>query len=141
MNLISTFRHQHDQIKKVASDISRDLDTGHLAIDASEIRLKLRNLLTRLKIHNSLETDSLHVNLLHHHDRLIASEANRLIGETVSMTEEIEQYRRYWLRTGAIESRPGDFIEETKTLLTVLYDRFSRENSYLFNRVEQEMVH
>ena len=141
MNLISTFRHQHDQIEEVALDISSDLDTVQLATDASDIRRKLRDLLTRLKIHNSLETDSLHVSLLHHQNRLIASEANRLMGEAAHITAEIEQYRRYWLKTGAIESRPGDFVEETQLLLTVLHDRFSRENSDLFNRVEREITH
>jgi hypothetical protein len=141
MNLISTFRQQHDQIEQVASDISRHLDTERLATDASYIRQKLRNLLIRLKIHNSLEADSLHVNLQHHENRLIATEASRLMGEAASMTEELEQYRRYWLKTGVIEDRPDVFIEETKALLTALHDRFNRENSDLFNRVEREIMH
>jgi hypothetical protein len=141
MNLISTFRQQHDQIEQVASEISQDLDSTRLTLDASDIRRKLRNLLTRLKIHNSLEADSLHVNLLHHNNRLIASEASRLMEEAANMTEELEQYRRFWLKTGAIENRPNDFIEETQALLNVLHDRFNRENNDLFNRVEREVTH
>lgn len=141
MNLISTFRQQHDQIAQVASDLSQYLDSGRLAIDASEVRKKLHNLLIRLKMHNSLETDALHSSLLQHQNRQIAGEASRLMGEAAIMTEEFEQYRRYWLKSGNIESRPNDFIEETQMLLTVLLDRFNREDVYLFNRVEREVMH
>lgn len=141
MNLISTFRQQHDQIEKVASEIARDLNSGSLKTDASEIRRKLRNLLTRLKIHNTLEEDALHSGLLHHHNRQIADEASRLIDEAAVMTTELDQYRRYWLRQGVIESRPADFIAETEMLLTVVHDRFSRENRDLFEPIEGDLTH
>jgi hypothetical protein len=141
MNLISTFRQQHDQITQVASDLSQHLDSGSLATDASEVRKKLHNLLTRLKMHNSLEADALHTNLLYHKNRQIAGEASRLMGEVAIMTEEFEQYRQYWTKSGNIECRSSDFIEETQMLLTVLLDRFNREDVYLFNRVEREVTH
>ncbi len=141
MNLISTFRQQHEQITQVASDLSQHLDSRKLAIDASEMRQKLHNLLFRLKMHNTLEADALHSSLLQHKNRLIAAEANRLMGEVAIMTEEFEQYRRYWSKSGNIESRPSDFIDETQMLLTVLLDRFNHEDIHLFNRVEQERMH
>ena len=141
MNLISTFRQQHDQIEQVAAEISRQLDARCFATDATAIRKKLRNFLMRLKIHNTLEEDALHIGLLHHQNHLIASEASRLMGEATIMTKEVEQYRRYWLKPGAIEKRPVDFIAETQMLLTVLHDRFSRENKCLFEQVESELTH
>ena len=141
MNLISTFRLQHDQIEQVASEISQQLDSTRLATDATEVRKKLRNLLMRLRIHNTLEEDALHSSLLHHQNKLVADEASRLMGEATIMTEEVEQYRRYWLKMGVIESRPSDFIAETQMLLTVIHDRFVRENRDLFVRVEGEMMH
>ena len=141
MNLISTFRQQHDQIEKIAADISKQLDSDTLATNASDVRRKLRHFLTRLKIHTSLEEDALHSTLLHHQDHMIAAEASRLMGEAAVMTKEVEQYRRYWLKSGVIESRPADFITETQALLTAIHDRIRHENKHLFPRVEGEVTH
>ena len=141
MDLIKTFRLQHDQIEQVASEISNQLDTDNLAISASEVRKTLRHFLTRLKIHNSLEESALHSSLLHHRDHMIAAEASRLMGEAATLTEEVEQYRRFWLKTGVIESRPIDFIDETQTLLDVIHNRLSREDRDLLAKVEGDIVH
>ena len=141
MNLISTFRQQHDQIEQVATEIANQLDSVKLATNASDIRKKLRHFLTRLKIHTTLEEDALHSSLLHHEDHLVAAEASRLMGEAAVMTEEVEQYRRYWLKSGVIESRPVDFIEETQALLTAIHDRIMHENKNLFARFEKEFTH
>jgi hypothetical protein len=137
MNLISTFRQQHDQIEQVASEISEQLETNNIATNASEIRKKIRHFLTRLQIHTSLEEDALYSDLLHHQEHMIASEASRLMGETAVMTEEVETYRRHWLKSGVIESQPKEFIVQTQSLLTAINDRFNRENEELFNKVEE----
>ena len=141
MNLIDTFRQQHDQIEQVASEISNQLNTRSLATGASEVRKKLRHFLTRLKIHNSLEEASLHSSLLHHQDVQVAAEASRLMGEAATLTEEVDQYRRYWLKSGVIESRPVDFIDETQSLLSVIHNRLNREDKDLLTKVEGELVH
>lgn len=141
MDLISTFRQQHDQIVQVASEISNQLDTDSLATSASEIRKTLRHFLTRLKIHNSLEESALLSSLIHHRDHMIASEASRLMGEAAALTEEVEQYRRYWLKSGVIESRPVDFIDETQSLLNVIHNRLNREDRDLWTKVEGDVVH
>ena len=141
MNLISTFRQQHDHIEQVASEISQQLNSSRLATDAAEIRKKLRNFLMHLRIHNTLEEDALHSSLLNHQNKLVADEASRLMGEAAIMGREVEEYRRYWLKMGSIEKRPNDFIEETQMLLTVIHDRFDRENRDLFVQVEGELTH
>ena len=140
MNLITTFRQQHEKIEQVAAEISTQLDSGTLATDAADVRKQLRHFLTRLKIHTTLEEDALHSSLLHHEDHLIAAEASRLMGEAAVMTEEVEQYRRYWLKSGAIENRPDDFIDETQALLTAIHDRIKHENKALFARFEDEVM-
>ncbi len=141
MNLISTFRQQHDQIRQFASDISVDLNNMQLAADATSVRQKLFNLLIRLKIHNSLENDALHVSLRQHENLQIAGEASRLIGEAADISAEIEMYQTFWLQRDAIEQRPDDFIVQTLSLLTFLLDRFSREDNNLYRKVELEVVH
>jgi hypothetical protein len=141
MMLITTFRQQHEQIEQVAADISRELDTLHLKLTTGTIRKKIHDLLTCLKIHISLETDSLYVALLHHQNRQIADEAGHLMQESKLMSEKIDQYSACWLSPGHIEHRPDVFIAETQSLLAVLQDHFIREDKDLFSQIERESVH
>ncbi len=137
MSNTQRFRDQHDDLLKIASEISTHLNVNELSHDASEVRSLLSKLLGRLSVHLSMEDKALYPRLLEHSDERVKSMAKRFIDEMGGLGEAVNVYKDKWPTALAIQKNPGDFIEQTKQIFDALTKRIKKENNELFKTVDE----
>ena len=137
MNVTKSFRDQHDDLLKTASEIAARLNIDQLSNDASEVRNLLSELLGKLNVHLSMEDKALYPKLLNHPDEEIKSMARRFIDEMGGIGDAVKAYKTKWPHALAIQKNPGDFIEQTKGIFNALTNRIEKENNELYKIVDE----
>ncbi len=137
MSKTQRFRDQHDDLLKIASEISVHLNVDELSNDASEVRSLLSNLLGKLTFHLSMEDKSLYPRLLEHSDERVKSIAKRFIDEMGSLGEAVNAYKNKWPSALLIQKDPSDFIVQTKGIIDALAKRIESENNELYKIVDE----
>ncbi len=137
MSGTKTFRDQHDNLLKIASEISVHLNVDELLNDASEVRSLLSKLLGKLTIHLAMEDKALYPRLLEHSDERVKSMAKRFIDEMGSLGEAVNAYKNKWPSALPIQKDPSDFIDQTKGIFDALAKRIERENNELYKMVDE----
>lgn len=128
MNLISAFRHQHTQLEAIAEEICERLSEDELQHAEADIRGLISGLLTKIKIHRSLEEDTVHALLLQHHDRKVASVASLRATVSEQLFERIRRHRQRWSQVDQVGSQATIYVTETKRLLQEVIDLLHCEN-------------
>ncbi len=131
------FREQHDDLLKIASEISAHLNVDELSNDASEVRSLLSKLLGKLTIHLAMEDKALYPRLLEYSDERIKSMAKRFIDEMGGLGEVVKSYNNTWSSALPIQKNPSDFIVQTKGIFDALAKRIERENNELYKIVDE----
>ncbi len=131
------FRDQHDELLKIATEISAYLDVDKLSGDAGEVRGLLSQLLGKLSVHLSMEDKALYPKLSEHPDERVRSMARSFMEEMGGIGEAVNEYKSKWSSSLEIQKDPGDFIEQTKSLFDALSKRIERENSELYKVVDE----
>ncbi len=137
MSKTKSFRDQHNDLLKIASEISAHLNVDELSNDASEVRSLLSKLLGKLSVHLSMEDKVLYPKLLGHSDERVKSMAKIFIDEMGSFGEAVKAYKKKWLSALQIQKDPSDFIEQTKGIFDALVKRIERENNELYKVVDE----
>jgi len=75
MSKTKTFRDQHEELIKIATQISSRLNADALSKDANEVRSLLSKLLGKLNVHLAMEDRNLYPNLLKHPNEKVRSMA------------------------------------------------------------------
>ncbi len=137
MSKTKSFRDQHDDLLKIASEISAHLNVDELTKDASEVRSLLSKLLGKLGVHLSMEDKTLYPKLLEHSDERVKSMAKRFIDEMGGIGEAVKAYKGKWSSPVQIQKDPSDFIEQTKGIFDALVKRIEKENNELYKTVDE----
>jgi len=140
MNLIKTFRQQHHQIESIAAEICARLSEDELAHAEADIRGLISGLLTKIKIHRSLEDDTVHAQLLQHHDRKVASVASIRAVECEQLFERIHRHRQRWAQVDSVGNQAAVYVRETRRLLQELIQLLHCENEE-FDLFESSETH
>ncbi len=137
MSETTRFRDQHDDLLKIASEISAHLNVDELSKDASEVRSLLSKLLGKLSNHLAMEDKVLYPKLLGHSDERVKSLANRFIDEMGGIGKAVNAYKSKWPSPLHIQKDPSDFIEQTKGIFDALAKRIEKENNELYKTVDE----
>ncbi len=137
MSQTKTFREQHDELLKIATEIASHLDVDALAKDASKVRSLLSRLLGVLSIHLSMEDKSLYPRLLAHDDVAIKSMAQRFMDEMGGIGKVLEEYKTKWMTVAKIQDNSAAFVTETKGIIDALALRIEKENNELYEALDK----
>ncbi len=137
MSKTQNFRDQHDDLLKIASEISTHLNVDELSNDATEVRSLLSKLLGKLSVHLSMEDKALYPKLLEHTDAQVKSMAKRFINEMGDIGKVVMTYKTQWSTAVKIQQAPRDFIEQTKNIFSALVKRIEKENNELYKTVDE----
>ncbi len=137
MSNTQRFRDQHDDLLKIASEISSHLNVDELSNDASEARLLLSKLLGKLTIHLAMEDKALYPQMLGHSDERVRDMARKFMEEMGGLRGAVNAYKKKWSSALPIQNDPTDFISQTKGIFDALANRIEREDNELYKMVDE----
>lgn len=137
MSKTKNYRDQHDDLLKIASEISAHLNVDKLSNNASDVRSLLSKLFGKLSVHLSMEDKALYPRLLDHSDDRVKSMAKSFMDEMGGIGKAVEAYKGKWPSALHIQKDPGGFIEQTKGIFAALAKRIDNENNVLYKAVDE----
>lgn len=132
MALTDRFRTQHDDLLAIAGQIAPRLDAAELSKSATAVRDLLSQLMGALKMHLTMEDNSLYPRLLQHQDPEVRKLAKQFMTEMGGIAEVVQAYSAKWSTERKIQEDPETFITETEGLFEALAGRIDRENNQLY---------
>ena len=130
--IIDNLTQQHRELVRTAKVMFGWLDPGKLRDKgASEVFRALSTLSGILKVHLAMEDRSLYPNLVHHADAQIRTLAQKFLDDRKAIQQRYDDYRALWSTAHAIERAPEAFIDETRLILGLLYNRMKLEDDVL----------
>ena len=132
---------QHRELVKIATVIFGWLDVGKLQRGAGEAHRALSSLTGLLNVHLAMEDRSLYPRLLEHDDPQLRALAKRFLDERGQLYDEFERYRRHFSSTAAIEAEPAAFVDETRAVLGLLWNRMKLEDDVLHPEIVRRFAH
>jgi hypothetical protein len=139
--IIDNLTRQHRELVKVATVMFGWLDVGKLQRGAGEAHRALSSLTGILNVHLAMEDRSLYPRLLEHDDPQLRALAKRFLDERGQLSEEFERYRRHFSSTAAIEAEPAAFVDETRAVLGLLWNRMKLEDDVLHPEIVRRFAH
>lgn len=127
-----SFRQQHNEILKIANQVSGLLIEAQLSKDANQVRALVARLAVQVKFHLGVEDQWLYPELLKSNDDRLKKLATQYMNEMGNIKQNFENYVVRWSPIEAIEKKPGNFVRETQALFGVLSRRIKLENSELY---------
>lgn len=137
MSKTKGFRAQHDDILKVVTEISSQLNVNQLSKDASAVRSLLSTFFGKLNVHLSMEDKALYPKLLDHPDAQVKAMAKKFMVEMGGVAEAVNAYKDKWSTATKIQENPSGFIEHTNGIFDALGKRITRENNELYKTVDE----
>ena len=137
MGMTSNFIQQHEDMLRIAKEMSKLLDPNILGKDAQPVRSLLSKLSAKLKIHLASEDKSLYPELLNHKDANVKTTARKFVDEMGGISAVFVKYTEKWVSADAIQKNPNDFIKETEGLFSALANRIEKENKELYPLVDK----
>src|SRR4051812_20481317 len=122
--IIENLTRQHRELLKVGGQMFGWLDVGKLqARGAGEAHRALSSLTGILNVHLAMEDRSLYPRLLEHDDPQLRALAKRFLDERGLLQGEFDRYRQQFPSTAAIDAAPAPFVDETRAILGIMYNR------------------
>lgn len=134
MGFTEKFRIQHNEILKVAKEIS---DTIGPQADPVALRKLLSILAGKLNFHLALEDKALYPRIADGDDAAARELARKFKTEMGGLGEAFAAYNLKW-QVSAIRSNPGGFSDETRAVFQALTQRIARENRELYPLADRE---
>jgi hemerythrin-like domain-containing protein len=116
--------------------MSELLDPDRIAKDPKEIRDLLSILSGKLSIHLAMEDKSLYPELLDSPHESIRETARKYVDEMGGISGLFNEYLARWPYGATIQDHPAEFIQETRSIFTILYRRIEREDNELFPLID-----
>ncbi|HEX9102084.1 MAG TPA: hemerythrin domain-containing protein [Polyangia bacterium] len=130
--IIDNLTRQHRELVRTATEMFGWLDAAKLrARGGGEVHRALSSLSGILKVHLAMEDRSLYPHLVNHRDAQLRTLALRFLDERVELREQYDEYKARWLSTAAIEAGAERFIDETRAILGMLWNRMRMEDEIL----------
>ena len=130
--IIDNLTHQHRELVRTAQRVFGWLDADKLrAHRADAVYRELSSLSGILKVHLAMEDRSLYPHLVTHRDPHLRTLALRFLGERAAIRRDYDDYRARWPSASAIEAQAERFVEETRLVLGMLWNRMKMEDDVL----------
>jgi hemerythrin HHE cation binding domain-containing protein len=130
--IIENLTRQHRELVRTATEMFGWLDAAKLrARGAGDVHRALSSLSGILKVHLAMEDRSLYPNLVNHRDVALRTLAVRFLDERAAIRQKYDDYKARWHSTAAIEARADEFIDETRKILGLLWNRMKMEDDVL----------
>ncbi|MCE2928155.1 MAG: hemerythrin domain-containing protein [Candidatus Caenarcaniphilales bacterium] len=130
MAYTDSLKRQHDEILKSATELSQLLFPERL--NGSEAIKILSQLSGKLSAHLAMEDKVLYPKLYQHDNPAIRQTARSFFNEMGGLSEAFRDYCNKWQDNIDIDSKPIDFIEDTKALFNILGQRIHKEDNILY---------
>jgi len=104
------------------------LDPGRLQAGAPEAYKCLSTLTGILRVHLSMEDRSFYPSLLQHRDPSLRELARTFLDERAELERRYDAYRERWPSAQAIAGDAAAFVEHTREILGVLWQRMHDED-------------
>jgi len=132
MRKTENLRRQHDDILKIADEISQHLNPNAILRNSNETHLLISRLAGKVKIHLSMEDHSLYPRLLIHKDAKVKNITKTYIKEMGGINSVFTRYLSKWKSPSIIQNDIYSFVNETKNLFDILENRINKENNELY---------
>ena len=130
--IIDNLTRQHKELVRTATEMFGWLDAAKLrARGAADVHRALSSLSGILKVHLAMEDRSLYPNLVNHRDLQLRTLAMRFLDERSAIRDRYEEYKTRWASPAAIEAGAETFIDETRAILGMLWNRMKMEDDVL----------
>jgi hypothetical protein len=130
--IIENLTRQHKELVRTATEMFGWLDAGKLrARGAGDVHRALSSLSGILKVHLAMEDRSLYPHLVNHHDLQLRTLALRFLDERARQRDRYEEYKTRWASAAAIEAGAERFIDETRQVLGMMWNRMKMEDDVL----------
>ena len=122
MSVVQTLRRQHSDIAAAVTTISAKLrpDALKSPIEAAAMRIELSKLAVLIRVHLSMEDNSLYPSLVASKDSKTATTAQRFVHDMTPITSAFGAYMTKWPNSGAIAAKPAAFVLETQAIFKAL---------------------
>ncbi len=128
-HIVDNLSKQHRQLARVGSEMFGWLEAGKLrAAGGAEAHRCLATLTGILRVHLSMEDRSFYPGLLDHRDPELRALAAQLLDERRRSELRYERYRERWPSATAIAAAPEAFIDDTREVLGLLWQRMHDED-------------
>lgn len=137
MRRTETYRHHHEELRAIVGRIEALLDAKSVAADANPIAAVVRELFGKFAVHLAIEDNSLYPRYRDHANTKLRETASRFQTEMGGLGQRFDAYRKSWPGPLAIARDPAAFVTETAQILLALRERVGREESQLYDLIDQ----
>ena len=131
------FRRQHEELQRLARELSQYLVPARLSQHATLVRRLLARFLGLLEIHARMEGEALYPRLLRSPADDVREAADALHRQVGKLYADVAVFGRTWLASGAIEADPNGFMRAASESLRALGRRMAREEAELYPMAER----
>jgi hypothetical protein len=128
-----SYRAQHAEILRLATDLKRHLSAVSLAADPDPARHILCELSGKLLTHLAAEDDAFYPQMLRAEDAKTRALTRRFVADMHSISDAFRRYAARWGSARAIQANAEAFVRETQRIIQVLAERIRREHVELYS--------
>ncbi|MCK4739168.1 MAG: hemerythrin domain-containing protein [Deltaproteobacteria bacterium] len=132
MSRINTYVRQHEQIQEIAEEILDIINLNTLQQNSDNVRRLLARLAGNIKLHLTIEDESLYPDLLGDTDEKVSGTAKKFKDEMGDINTKFGEYIMKWRTARQIEESNSGFADETIKLFSVIFKRIEKENKELY---------
>lgn len=140
MRRTETYRQHHQELRTIAGRIESLLEAASVAADPNGVATVVRELFGKFSVHLAIEDNSLYPRYRSHADATLRTTAQRFETEMGGLGERFDAYRKAWPGPLAIARDPAAFVTQTREVLRALQERVAREESQLYDLIDQAAV-
>lgn len=138
MAISDMYRKQHREILEVGAKLGTLLNEAALKADAAPARQALSQLAGKVKVHLAMEDKSLYPQLAASKKPQTASTATKFKQSMGGLVDVFLAFDKKYALPKDIATHSGDFIKEAKVVMGALGDRIKKEESELYELLDQE---
>lgn len=129
--IIDNLSRQHRELVRTGTEIFGWLDAGKLRGGAAQAYRAVATMSGILSVHLAMEDRSFYPRLIGHADRELSSLARRFLDERGLLEQRFRDYRAAWPSAMVIEGAPAGFVDDTRALLGLMWNRMKMEDDVL----------
>lgn len=137
MRKTESYREHHHELRAIAARMETMLDPTAIHNDPPAIANVVRELFGKFSVHLAIEDNSLYPRTKAHADARLRETATRFEAEMGGLRLRFDAYRKAWPGPLAIARDPTAFVTETREVLDALKARVGREETQLYDLIDQ----
>lgn len=126
------FREQHNELLAMANELDALLDEACLSKSGTAARTCLNRLIGKLTLHLTIEDNVLYPELKCSKDPTISALLKRSAAEMTKITQAVSVFNDKWRTPSSIQSKPKEFVAESRQVIQLLSKRIKWENQELY---------